>query len=186
MPSGTPLSHLLLPFALSALNPSQKEPCKNLQKPHLQLHLSYPSPRSSQGLVSLLLLSEALNVKMFLKYQKQTRLTEVHITKYKLEILSIMVKVQNPTYMGTNTSSRTWPDEPKSWCSFTTSKHVICASSLSPRNAASKRSKAAWTGQPEQPAQLQFPCCWSHLPLYFQCPLCFFTAVSVCNSCLCF
>lgn len=47
-------------------------------------------------------------------------------------------------------------DEPKvnDAHSFTTSKDVISVCSLSPRNA-SKRSKAAWPGQPNQPAQLQ-------------------------------
>lgn len=70
----------------------------------------------------------------------------------------LSVKVQNPTSMGTNTEAadhRTWWTKGE-WCSFTTSKDVIYVSSLSPRNAASKKSKAAWTGQPDQPAQLQF------------------------------
>lgn len=94
-----------LPIALSALNPIQKTLCK-LQKLHLQLHLSYPSPRSSQELVSLSLPSEALNAKMFLKYRQQIHLIEVHITKYRSGILSVTVKVENPTYIGLNTSRK--------------------------------------------------------------------------------
>lgn len=108
----------------------------------------------------------------------------MHIAQQKSGILSITVKVQNPTYVGTNTGGRRWLDlMNQSHDAHSLLLNVLYVSSLSHRNAASKRSKAAWTGQPDQPAQLQLLCCWRHLLLCFQFTVCFFTAVSVCNSC---
>lgn len=98
--------------------------------------------------------AEALNAKIF---PRRRSLVERLITKYSLEIQVNYINIQNPMYI--STESLTWS---KSWCSFTTSKRVVCVSSLSPRNAASERSKAAWSSQ-----LFQFLLSWSCWPSGF-------------------